>query len=412
MGSQRKKDYWGIYRQLERTIREIEESTETGNALRVFLESLVNQYTDSLGIIGGRIYQRDAGSYILETMVGQCDQMPEGAGPGYRIPASYPLIRNLRERGVYLADHSDPDFDPKIEGPLQVDSFAAITCGPDDSWIISFTLDDDANQETVLYTLSTIRHVIQGKLRSIGAEMDIAQVQAIQSNLFPRTVPEASEYDIFGRSQPTEAVGGDVFSFIPLSHSALGILVADSSGHGLPAALQARDVVTGMRMGLADDFKMVRTVEKLNRVFHETSLSSKFVSLFYGEVERNGNFIYCNAGHVPALYLHGNEFKLLRKGGPVLGPSPDVRYARGYTLMHRDDILCFYTDGITEAHNSKEEEFGLERLKQVILENRDSDARTMVEAVFRAVARFAPDDPLQDDCTVVVAKRLTDPDVT
>jgi sigma-B regulation protein RsbU (phosphoserine phosphatase) len=407
-----RQDYWSLYRQLEKTIREIEESSQTGAALSVFLESLVNQYHDSLGIEGGRIYRRESGDYVLDTMVGRCRQNDAGAGPGYRIPASYPVIRDLRDRHILISDHSNPDFDPAIEGPLHVDTFAAITVGPEDAWIISFTLAPDADRQSVLFALNTVRHVINGKLRIIGSETDIAQVRAIQSNLFPRKVPEFEGYDIYGRSQPTETVGGDVFSFIRLSHSALGILVADSSGHGLPAALQARDVVTGMRMGLADEFKMVRTVEKLNRVFHETSLSSKFVSLFYGEVERNGNFIYCNAGHVPTLHLHAGEFTLLRKGGPVLGPSADVRYARGYVLMNRDDLLVFYTDGITEANDPQENEFGLERLKQVIVDHQQEPARKIVEAVFAAVNTFAPDDPLRDDRTVVVAKRLTDPDVT
>ncbi|TDI34016.1 MAG: hypothetical protein E2P03_04000 [Acidobacteria bacterium] len=408
----RKNDYWGLYRQLEKTIREIEESTQTGRALSIFLESLVNQYHESLGIQGGRIYRREAGYYELETMVGRCQDGAERAGPGYRIPSSYPMIRDLRERRLLISDRSNPHFDPAIEGPLKVETFAAIVVGADDDWIISFTLAPDANRETVLYSLSTVRHVINSQLRLIGAEMDIAQVRAIQSNLFPRKVPRLEGYDIFGRSKPMEAVGGDVFSFIPLAHTTLGILVADSSGHGLPAALQARDVVTGMRMGLADEFKLVRTVEKLNRVFHETSLSSKFVSLFYGEAERNGNFLYCNAGHVPTLHLHDDTFTVLRKGGPVLGPSPDVRYARGYVLMQRDDFLVFYTDGITEAHDGQEEEFGRERLMQVVRENRNVGAREMVEIIFAAVERFAPDDPLRDDRTVVIVKRLTDPDVT
>jgi len=412
VGPRRKNDYWGLYRQLEKTIRQIEESSQSGNALSIFLESLVNQYHDTLGIAGGRIYHREAGYYELETMVGRCQEGTGGAGPGYRIPSSYPVIRDLRERRLLISDRSNPDFDPEIEGPLKVDTFAAIVVGPDDDWIISFTLDPDANRENVLYSLNTVRHVINGQLRRIDTETDIAHVRAIQSNLFPRKVPRLEGYDVFGRSKPIEAVGGDVFSFIPLAHTTLGILVADSSGHGLPAALQARDVVMGIRMGLADEFKIVHTVEKLNRVFHETSLSSKFVSLFYGEMEENGNFIYCNAGHVPTLHYHDDTFITLRKGGPVLGPSPDVRYARGYVLMQRDDILVFYTDGITEAHDNHEEEFGRERLMQVVRENRSRGARELVQLIFDAVERFAPDDPLQDDRTVVIAKRLTDPDVT
>ena len=110
-------DYWHLYRQLEKTIREIEESSQTGSALSVILESLVNQYHDSLGIEGGRIYRRDAGVYVLETMVGHCRRgvAHAEAGPGYEIPLSYPVIRDLRERHILITDHSNPDFDPAKE---------------------------------------------------------------------------------------------------------------------------------------------------------------------------------------------------------------------------------------------------------------------------------------------------------
>jgi sigma-B regulation protein RsbU (phosphoserine phosphatase) len=408
MSPQPRGDYWALYRQLEKTIRDIQETRDPSRALSVFLESLVDQYHGLLGIEGGRIYRREQSAYLLVTSVGR---NPAGAGSapaGYRIPISYPMIRDLRARGLLIADHSHPDFDPAIEGPLAVDTFAAITVGLEDAWIISFTLSPAANREHVLYSLSTIRHAVIGKLQQLDVEVELLRVQEIQSSLFPRTMPQFSGYDIFGRSQPIDAVGGDVFSFVSLGQDILGIMVADSSGHGLPAALQARDVVTGMRMGLEKDLKIVRVVEKLNRVIHDTSLSSKFVSLFYGELERNGNFIYCNAGHVPGLHYQQGTFSPLAKGGPILGPSPDARYARGYTFMEKDDILVFYSDGITEAHDHDEEEFGLQRLKQVVEEHREGTSREITEALFAAVARFAPDDPLRDDQTVVVARRTSE----
>ncbi len=397
-------DYWTLYRTLEKTIREIQETRDTARALTVFLESLVKHYTGSLKITGGRLYRREKNHYVLLTSVG-------GPGtPGYRIPASYPVIAELRERGLLIVDRTDPRFDPDIEGPLQVDAFAAITVGARDKWIISFTLAPDANLDHVVYSLSTVRHAIIGKLRQLDVEGEMLRVQEIQSSLFPRTMPRFDGYDIHGRSRPIEAVGGDVFNFISLSRTMLGVLVADSSGHGLSAALQARDVVTGMRMGLEEDLKIVRVVEKLNRVIHETSLSSKFVSLFYGELERNGNFIYCNAGHVPALVLQGSGFVSLTKGGPVLGPSPEARYERGYITLEKGDILVLYSDGITEAHDRADLEFGVDRLKEVIRAESRGTAREITDAIFAAVSRFAPDDPLRDDQTVVVARRITDPD--
>jgi sigma-B regulation protein RsbU (phosphoserine phosphatase) len=410
MSQRHRQDYWALYRQLEKTIRDIERTRDPGRALSVFLESLVDQYHELLGIQGGRIYRREQGGYVLVTSVGQTAS-GSSASSGYRIPASYPLLLDLRERGLLIADRSHPHFDPAIEGPLAVETFAAITVGPEDSWIISFTLTPDANREHVLYSLNTVRHAIIGKLRRLDVEGELLRVQEIQRSLFPREMPDFPGFDIYGHSQPIEAVGGDVFSFIPLSQDMLGVLVADSSGHGLSAALQARDVVTGMRMGLEKDLKIVRVLEKLNRVIHQTSLSSKFVSLFYGELERNGNFIYCNAGHAPTFHYRRGRFTPLAKGGPILGPSPDARYARGYILMEKDDILVLYSDGITEAHDPDECEFGVDRLKAVVSEHGDRSAREITEALFDAVARFAPDDPLRDDQTVVVVKCAADPEL-
>ena len=400
------RDYWSLYRKLEKTIREFESTGDPARLLATFLGALVTQYRVPLGIVGGRLYQREDSDYVLATTAGDSAEGTGAAPAGYRIPGTYAVIEKLRERGLVILDRDDPLFDPSIEGPLHVSTFAAITVGEDDAWIVSFSLAPDAHREHVLYALNTIRHVINWKLRQFDVEGEILRVQEIQRSLFPRTVPEFPGYDLWGRAEPCDAVGGDVFDFIPIGRRILGVLIADSSGHGLAAALHARDVVTGMRMGIEEDLKVVRVIEKLNRVIHRTSLSSKFVSLFYGELEQNGSFIYCNAGHVPTLrYRHGS-FRLLGKGGPVLGPSPDASFERGFVSTRPGDLLVFYTDGIVEAHDAGGEEFGLRRLKQVIRAYHAAGARELVDAVFEAVERFAPDDPLQDDRTVVVVRRL------
>ena len=402
------RDYWSLYRKLEKTIREIESTGDPARLLATFLDALVTQYRAPLGIVGGRLYHREDGDYVLSSTAGASAEGTCAAPAGYRIPASYRVIEEMRQRGLVIVDRDDPLFDPTIEGPLHVSIFAAITVGDDDAWIVSFSLAPDAHREHVLYALNTIRHVINWKLRQFDVEGEILRVQQIQRSLFPRTFPDFPGYELWGKADPCDEVGGDVFDFIPVGARILGVLIADSSGHGLAAALHARDVVTGMRMGIEEDLKVVRVIEKLNRVIHRTSLSSKFVSLFYGELERNGSFIYCNAGHVPTLRYRDGAFRLLGKGGPVLGPSPEASYERGYVATRPGDLLVFYTDGIVEAHDPAGREFGLRRLKRVIHEHRDAGARGLVDAIFAAVERFAPDDPLRDDRTVVVVRRLPD----
>ncbi|MFQ5719680.1 MAG: PP2C family protein-serine/threonine phosphatase [Acidobacteriota bacterium] len=395
-------DYWALYRSLEKTIDKVEQTADSDRAIRVIMESLVSDYQDSLGITGGRLYRREDADYELVWQNGPADA---AAPAGYRIPASYEIVRATRNQGVLIADHQDPLFDPAIEGPLNVDTFAAIAVGDGGKWLISFSLDPEAEHSHVLYCLNTVRHVIAWKLeRSIMAGQ-ILHVAEIQSSLFPREDPDFPGYEIHGASRPSEAVGGDVFDFLRLGQSLLGILIADSSGHGLPAALHARDVVTGMRIGMEKDLKITRVIEKLNRVIHQTSIYSKFVSLCYGELDRYGNFIYCNAGHVPVLRLRHGIFYEMSRGGPVLGPSSDAEYERGHTALRRGDLLAFYTDGITEAHDPAGEEFGLRRLKRIVAREADHTATEIVDAVMDEVARFAPDDPLRDDQTVVIVRR-------
>jgi sigma-B regulation protein RsbU (phosphoserine phosphatase) len=168
--------------------------------------------------------------------------------------------------------------------------------------------------------------------------------------------------------------------------------------------LIVRDIYMGLRMGVDRDFKIVRTIQKLNQIVHRTRLTTKFVSLFYGELEITGTFIYTNAGHNPPFLLKGNRFDLLRFGGTVLGPTPDATYNRGYVMIEPDDILCLYSDGITEAHDRKDREFGLERLQHLVKANRHLSAQEIATAVLEKVEKWGRE--REDDRTIVVLKRL------
>jgi sigma-B regulation protein RsbU (phosphoserine phosphatase) len=186
--------------------------------------------------------------------------------------------------------------------------------------------------------------------------------------------------------------------------------VADASGHGLPAALQVRDVYVGLRMGLSRDFKITRTVERLNAIIARSKLVSKFVSLFVAELEANGHLIYVNAGHVPPFILRRGGIEMLREGGMVLGPSPDALYQRGFTRLEAGDVLVLYTDGITECtHHSTGEEFGLARLQRLVRRHAARPAAEIVDLVFQAVSRYAGSGQPVDDQTLVVVRRTGTP---
>jgi sigma-B regulation protein RsbU (phosphoserine phosphatase) len=154
------------------------------------------------------------------------------------------------------------------------------------------------------------------------------------------------------------------------------------------------------------DFKIIRTMEKLNHIIHRGRLTTKFVSLFYGELETGGILIYCNAGHNFPFILRadGVTYEMLENGGPVLGPTPDATYMRGFAKLSAGDLLCMYTDGVVEAHNSDDEEFTLERLQTLVAANRERPAKEIAKEILARVTEWGPGE--QDDRTVVIVKAL------
>lgn len=400
--TERTNDYKVLYRKLERTLDRIEGMEDTATTLSGCLRSLVDNFYHDLGFVGGRIYEQEGDHYVLRTRHGRSKRAPIG----YRIPISYAPIQTLLHDGLIIRRRGDADFDETIEGAIGVSKFAAFSIGDDNRYIISVTIKGPIDEEHTLYALNGVRHIINMKLRQQHLRDIIHEARDIQLSILPVKPPQFAGFDIAGQSRPADVVGGDLFDYLLQSNRLLGVAVADASGHGLPAALQARDVITGMRMGMQGDLKIIAAVERLNRVVNMSSLSSRFVSLFYGEIESNGNFIYCNAGHPPALFLHDGSFTELKSGGLVLGPNPTAQYQRGFAVLDRGDSIIMYTDGVTEATGPRDKEFGPGRLKASFKRHAARPASEVVQAVFDDLNAFTAGESQVDDRTIVVIRRL------
>jgi serine phosphatase RsbU (regulator of sigma subunit) len=252
--------------------------------------------------------------------------------------------------------------------------------------------------------LTSLHYALGQHLKRRELEDLFAQARAIQLSLLPPGRPHFGEFDIAAVSVPAQSVGGDLYDFIHVDHETLGIAIADSSGHGLPAALQARDVATGLRMGVERDLKLQRVVEKLNRIIHRSGLVSRFISMIFGELEKNGNFAYINAGHPPALLRDRRGFSELSVGGTLLGPQRDATYKLGFAHLDRGASLALYTDGVIERGVESGDMFGDARVREWMEAWPAGPAHEATADLIDRVLRHGTG-PMEDDLTVVYVHR-------
>ena len=321
------------------------------------------------------------------------------------MPATYAPIEIALSEGVVYMGADDPRFDHKFEDQLGVDRFAAIEVG-DEEFILSFDVAPGSHRDDVLFSLGVLRHAINQKLRQERMQEVFDEARKIQASILPRRTPVYGGFELYGRIQPMESVGGDFYDYIPITDKILGLAIADVSGHGLPAALQVRDIYMGLRMGMARDFKIVRTVERLNQIIHRSTLTSRFVSMFYGELEPNGVFIYVNAGHPPPFHLSATgDVRYLDEGGAVLGPLADATYERGFVRLAPGR----HGGALHRRHDRSDA--GRERQRRGVRHRapgrdrpplRGKSSKEIGEAMMKAVEAYRGEGEPQDDRTVVV----------
>jgi len=206
---------------------------------------------------------------------------------------------------------------------------------------------------------------------------------------------------------PALEVGGDFYDFIPLAQDRWGLVIADVSGKGVPAALfmaLSRTLIRASTLANADP---ATAIGHANQLICEDSKTSMFVTLFYAILDSRAMTLnYVNAGHNPPLLLKGTaaDVVLLKAKGIALGVTDEVSLQSVRVDLRPGDVLVLYTDGVTEAINDHDEEFGEERLVKVITENRGESAATILDRILAAITAFAGDRPQHDDITLLILK--------
>jgi sigma-B regulation protein RsbU (phosphoserine phosphatase) len=241
------------------------------------------------------------------------------------------------------------------------------------------------------------------RLEKERQDRDLQIARGIQQSLFPRSSPRVEGFEVAAQSRSCFQVGGDYYDFIPLEDGRLGLVIADVSGKGTPASLMMASVHAWLQ-AMAGTARPTQVLERLNRFLHANTQTSRYVTLFYGELDpARRRLTYVNAGHVPP-YLRradGREGRLTT-GGPVLGLLEDVALEAGEVDLAQGDLVAVVTDGVTEALNPQEEEFGDERVRRMLAEAAGGGAAASLQALVAAVDAWAGSAGCTDDLTALI----------
>jgi sigma-B regulation protein RsbU (phosphoserine phosphatase) len=237
-------------------------------------------------------------------------------------------------------------------------------------------------------------------------EEEINLAREIQKNLLPHHFPSGDRYELAGYNLPSKEVGGDYYDFIPIDERKIGIAIGDIVGKGIPAAILMSNLQAALRISASQAITTQDVMRQVNIQITRTTTVEKFATFFYGVFDTEKfSFEYSNAGHnFPILWRNHGVYNLLRKGGIVIGVMENALYESELISMSPGDFLVMYTDGITEALNPLEEEFGEQRLLQTIENVSHKSAQDILDSIIDAVSNFTHNYLQFDDLTLVVLK--------
>jgi sigma-B regulation protein RsbU (phosphoserine phosphatase) len=234
--------------------------------------------------------------------------------------------------------------------------------------------------------------------------------------LFPRSAPAVPGLALYGDCKAARSVSGDYYDFLKLGENKVCLVLGDVSGKGISAALLMAAIQSAFRAQFYDGFAFTSgahtlplstadVVSKLNLQLYETTPREKYVTFFFGVYDAaTRTLTYTNAGHLPPVLFHRGRVERLKVGGTVVGLFSPITYEQAEIQIQPGDLLLAFTDGITEPENNYGEEFGEDRVLEVVRRALNASPRVLVEEIYRSVSDWTGSPELQDDMTVVVAQ--------
>lgn len=245
------------------------------------------------------------------------------------------------------------------------------------------------------------------RIRLQRDELDFEHAREIQESLLPRTIPQIAGYEIAGMWQPARMVGGDYYDVLALGPTTIAVSIGDVVGKGMPAALLMSALQAAVRASATAETRAADLCERVRRVVAGSLTGGKFITFFYAALDGPSRRLrWCNAGHNPPLLVRADgRVERLAEGGPVISRVFREPYKEGETLLEPGDRVVLFTDGASEARGSgpaeSEEQFGEERLAELVAANRELSAGALQAVLVEAVSAFSSGE-LEDDLTLVV----------
>jgi phosphoserine phosphatase RsbU/P len=443
----------------EQVLSELSEQAGRFTETRPLLETITRRIADTLHVSQIGVLLQCAGGYCLEQSIGAA------AAHGASLPANSLAIRKLRsEKRPLTVYHDNPDgwlmlasdseqqvlkrLSAEILLPLhgRNELVGVIALGPkrseapysrsDLTMLRSVAAQTGlAIENSRLFTTLAAEAVVRERA---NREMEIAR--EVQRRLFPQTSPSVRGVEIAGHCRPALGIGGDYYDFIALDRasdgtaqtsSRLGIAIGDVSGKGISAALLMASLRASLRGQTLTGFDLAHLVRNVNLLLYDSSDSNRYATFFFAQYDpATRQLTYVNAGHNAPLILRPNtvaalqdaspdlagqapnplsanrpcEIFRLEEGGPVVGLLVEASYQQCILTMEPGDVLLGYTDGISEAMNPKDEEWGEDRMIAEAARCVDLPAQQMLDRLLDAADRFASGAPQHDDMTLVLMK--------
>jgi sigma-B regulation protein RsbU (phosphoserine phosphatase) len=243
----------------------------------------------------------------------------------------------------------------------------------------------------------------------LESELEIAR--QVQAQLFPKEVPKLATLELAGVCNPARVVSGDYYDFIPIESRGAAVVVGDISGKGISAALLMASVQASLHAQLAmdtdTDISTATLVARLNRQLYANTPPEKYAT-FYCAVydDRNSRLSYTNAGHLAPILIRNGQAIRLESNGTVVGIFPEYPFEQASIDLQSGDLLAAFTDGITESEDAREEQFGEDRLIELLTQNSSRPLNDIIQLVMDTIGSWGHDPTVRDDITMLLARKL------